>query len=51
MALTSSKTIYRQGFAPLMPGAFFAPYPYCLHCKVAAMAGMHLSLPVTSRPG
>jgi len=34
MALTTSKTVYRQGFAPLMPGVFIAPYPYCLHCKV-----------------
>lgn len=25
-----------QGFAPLMPGAFIAPYPYCLHCKVCS---------------
>ncbi|PNH10911.1 putative 4-aminobutyrate aminotransferase, partial [Tetrabaena socialis] len=33
MALTSSKTIYRQGFGPLMPGVHIAPYPYCLHCK------------------
>lgn len=34
MALTSSKTIYRQNFGPLMPGVCIAPYPYCLHCKV-----------------
>lgn len=34
MSLTTSKTIYRQGFAPLMPGVFVAPYPNCLHCKV-----------------
>lgn len=34
MALTSSKTVYRAGFSPLMPGVFIAPYPYCLHCKV-----------------
>ncbi len=34
MALTSSKTIYRQGFGPLMPGVHIAQYPYCLHCKV-----------------
>jgi 4-aminobutyrate aminotransferase len=37
MALTSSKTVYRQGFSPLMPGAFIAPYPYCLHCKVCKL--------------
>ena len=36
MALTTSKTYYRQGFAPLMPQVVVAPYPYCLHCKVRA---------------
>ncbi|GLC39804.1 hypothetical protein PLESTB_001406100 [Pleodorina starrii] len=39
MALTSSKTIYRQGFGPLMPGVHIAPYPYCLHCKAQAARG------------
>ncbi len=34
MALTTSRTYYRQGFAPLMPQVVVAPYPYCLHCKV-----------------
>ncbi|CAL8464181.1 g3716 [Coccomyxa elongata] len=34
MAVTTSKTYYRQGFAPLMPQVVVAPYPYCLHCKV-----------------
>jgi 4-aminobutyrate aminotransferase len=28
MALTTSKTIYRSGYQPLMPGVFVAPYPY-----------------------
>ena len=28
MSLTTSKTIYRQGYQPLMPGVFVAPYPY-----------------------
>jgi len=28
MSLTSSKTIYRAGYQPLMPGVFVAPYPY-----------------------
>lgn len=36
MAVTTSKTYYRQGFAPLMPQVITAPYPYCLHCKVRA---------------
>ncbi len=28
MSLTTSKTIYRARFGPLMPGVFVAPYPY-----------------------
>ncbi|KAG9078919.1 hypothetical protein FS749_009014 [Ceratobasidium sp. UAMH 11750] len=28
MGLTRSKTIYSEGFAPLMPGVFVTPYPY-----------------------
>src|SRR5690606_10341434 len=28
MSLTTSKTIYRAGFQPLMPGVFVAPFPY-----------------------
>ncbi len=28
MSLTTSKTIYREGYQPLMPGVFVAPYPY-----------------------
>ncbi|MCS7247151.1 MAG: aminotransferase class III-fold pyridoxal phosphate-dependent enzyme [Anaerolineales bacterium] len=28
MALTTSKTVYRVGYQPLMPGVFVAPYPY-----------------------
>jgi len=28
MALTTSKTVYRAGYQPLMPGVFVAPYPY-----------------------
>lgn len=38
MALTTSKAVYRQGFAPLMPGVFVAPYPSCLHCKARQTA-------------
>lgn len=38
MALTSSKTFYKTGFAPLMPQTFTAPYPYCLHCKTRQAA-------------
>ena len=28
MSMTTSKTIYRAGYQPLMPGVFVAPYPY-----------------------
>jgi len=28
MSLTTSKTVYRVGYQPLMPGVFVAPYPY-----------------------
>jgi len=28
MALTTSKTVYRAGYQPLMAGVFVAPYPY-----------------------
>ncbi len=28
MSLTTSKTIYRAGYQPLMPGVHIAPYPY-----------------------
>lgn len=30
MSLTTSKTIYRAGYQPLMPGVYVAPYPYPL---------------------
>lgn len=32
MSLSASKTIYRAGFQPLMPGVFIAPYAYCYRC-------------------
>lgn len=28
MSLSNSKTIYRRGYQPLMPGVFVAPFPY-----------------------
>ena len=31
MSLTTSKTIYRAGFAPLMAGVYVAPFPYAFH--------------------
>jgi 4-aminobutyrate aminotransferase len=35
MSLTSSKTVYRLRYQPLMPGVFFAPYAYCYRCPKA----------------
>ncbi len=35
MSLTASKTVYRSGYQPLMPGVFFAPYAYCYRCPKA----------------
>lgn len=35
MSLTASKSIYRKGYQPLMPGVFFAPYAYCYRCPKA----------------
>ena len=34
MALTTSKTIYRTGFAPLPAGIYVAPFPYAFHLKM-----------------
>lgn len=36
MSLTTSKTIYRAGYQPLMPGVFVAPFPYALRYGWAA---------------
>jgi len=33
MSLTTSKTIYRAGYQPLMPGVFVAPFPYAFRYK------------------
>nr|POE79418.1 5-aminovalerate aminotransferase davt [Quercus suber] len=38
MAMTKSKTIYGEGYAPLMPGVFAVPFPYCAQCSVAKHA-------------
>ena len=35
MAMTRSKTIYGENYAPLMPGVFSVPFPYCKQCSVA----------------
>jgi 4-aminobutyrate aminotransferase len=36
MAMTRSKTVYGQNYAPLMPGVFSVPFPYCAQCSIAA---------------
>jgi 4-aminobutyrate aminotransferase len=35
MSMTRSKTIYSQGYNPLMPGVFSVPFPYCAQCSIA----------------
>lgn len=35
MALTTSKTIYRAGFAPLPSGIYVAPFPYAFNLNMA----------------
>jgi 4-aminobutyrate aminotransferase len=39
MSLTSSKTGFRAGYQPLMPGVFFAPFPSCSHCRIGPSGG------------
>jgi 4-aminobutyrate aminotransferase len=34
MAMTTSKTIYRIGYQPLVPGIFVAPYPYAYQLQL-----------------
>lgn len=34
MSLTTSKTIYRAGFGPLMSGVHTTPLPHCSACKI-----------------
>ncbi|KAL6249967.1 hypothetical protein RBB50_002268 [Rhinocladiella similis] len=36
MAMTRSKTIYGENYAPLMPGVFATPFPYCAQCSIAS---------------
>ncbi|CAD0107858.1 unnamed protein product [Aureobasidium uvarum] len=35
MAMTRSKTIYGENYAPLMPGVFSVPFPYCKQCSIS----------------
>ncbi len=32
LSLTARKAVQREGFGPLLPGVFHAPYPYCYRC-------------------
>jgi len=34
LSLTASKAIQRQGFGPLMPGVYHAPFPDCYRCPL-----------------
>jgi 4-aminobutyrate aminotransferase len=38
MAMTRSKTIYGEGYAPLMPSVFSVDFPYCKQCSIAKHA-------------
>lgn len=38
MSFTTSKTIYRSGFGPHLPGVFITPFPYCINCPAASCA-------------
>eukprot|EP00051_Salpingoeca_urceolata_P011499 m.142669 g.142669 ORF g.142669 m.142669 type:complete len:424 (-) comp17144_c0_seq7:70-1341(-) len=39
MGMTSSKTVYRAGMGPSMPGIHVVPYAYCLNCPSAPVGG------------
>jgi len=34
LSLTASKSVHKQGFAPLVPGVAHAPYGYCYRCSL-----------------
>jgi 4-aminobutyrate aminotransferase len=36
LSLTSSKTLQRKGFGPMVPGVYHAPYANCYRCPVGA---------------
>jgi 4-aminobutyrate aminotransferase len=35
MEMTRSKTVYSEGYGPLMPGVFAVSFPYCAQCSIA----------------
>lgn len=43
MAMTRSKTIYGEGYGPLMPGVFSVPFPYCKQCSIARHSNGHFN--------
>ncbi|KAI0085168.1 pyridoxal phosphate-dependent transferase [Irpex rosettiformis] len=62
MALTKSKTVYTEGFHPLMPGAYSLPFPYWHHLgtpvstssaelSAASLNQLNLLLQQQSAPG
>ena len=44
MAMTTSKTIYRIGYQPLVPGIFVAPYPYMFNYGGDERAALDVSV-------
>ena len=44
MSLTTSKTIYRSGFAPLTPGVYVAPFPYAFNMNMSEEQASQYSL-------
>jgi 4-aminobutyrate aminotransferase len=36
LSLTSSKTLQRKGFGPMVPGVYHAPYANCYRCPIGA---------------
>jgi 4-aminobutyrate aminotransferase len=51
MALTSSKSRYRGGYAPLPSGIHIAPYAACFSCAVARAAGRDTAAISQAAPG
>jgi 4-aminobutyrate aminotransferase len=39
LSLTHSKTVYKEGFGPLMSGVVVTPFPYCFRCNVKRAVG------------
>ena len=44
MAMTTSKTIYRAGYQPLVPGIFVAPFPYAYRLGMSEEAAVDYCL-------